>query len=67
MDKLINRDAHEQQPAGFHKYATYAAQQLPFIWAAEPVRHPGRVHTSCTTSPSTRCYTLLPEYWYFTK
>jgi hypothetical protein len=52
----------------FHQYATYAAQQLPFMWVPEPEPFAVQAVTSklknVTFSP---LFTLLPEYWYFTK
>ena len=51
----------------FVNYATYGAQQLPFIWAPNPYGDPGGEQQACTASRSTPLYTLLPEYWYFTK
>ena len=52
----------------FHQYATYTAQQLPFIWTAELTYTVRAVNSKlANVRASTRSYTLLPEYWYFTK
>ena len=50
----------------FHQYATYGAQQLPFIWIAERV-HVQAVSSKLHNVTFNPLYTLLPEYWYFTK
>jgi len=50
------------------QYATYGAQQLPFIYVPNPNPYQIQAVTSklkgVTFSP---LFTLLPEYWYFTK
>ena len=52
----------------FDQYANYAAQQLPFMWVPTPNPYQISAVTSSlhgvTYSP---LFTLLPEYWYFTK
>ena len=68
MDKLITETHTSSSLAVFHQYATYAAQQLPFMWVPEPEPFAVQAVTSklknVTFSP---LFTLLPEYWYFTK
>jgi len=68
MDKLIDETHTSSSLAVFHKYATYAAEQLPFMWVPEPEPFAVQAITSklknVTFSP---LFTLLPEYWYFTK
>jgi peptide/nickel transport system substrate-binding protein len=68
MDKLITETHTSSSLAVFHNYATYAAQQLPFMWVPEPEPFAVQAITSklknVTFSP---LFTLLPEYWYFTK
>jgi peptide/nickel transport system substrate-binding protein len=66
MDTLITETHTSSSLADFHDYATYAAEQLPFIWmpnsyAVQAVS--SKLH-GVTFNP---LYTLLPEYWYFTK
>jgi peptide/nickel transport system substrate-binding protein len=66
MDSLINATHTSSSLAVFHNYATYGAQQLPFIWAPNPYTIQAvssKLH-NVTFSP---LHTLLPEYWYFTK
>ena len=66
MDRLINATHTSSSMAAFHAYATYGAQQLPFIWAPNPYTIQAvssKLH-DVTFSP---IFTLLPEYWYFTK
>jgi peptide/nickel transport system substrate-binding protein len=68
MDKLINETHTSNSLAVFHQYATYAAQQLPFMWVPNP--NPFQIQAvssklhNVAFSPM---FTLLPEYWYFTK
>jgi peptide/nickel transport system substrate-binding protein len=68
MDKLINETHTSGSMAVFDQYATYAAQQLPFMWVPEPnpfaVQGVTNKLKGVTFSP---LFTLLPEYWYFTK
>jgi peptide/nickel transport system substrate-binding protein len=67
MDQLINETHTSSSLAVFHQFATYAAQQLPFLWAPNP--EPFRIKAvssklhNITFNP---LFTLLPEYWYFT-
>jgi len=65
-DKLIAETHSSSSLAAFHQYATYTAQQLPFIWMPAPYGIWGvssKLH-NVTFSP---LFTFLPEYWYFTK
>jgi peptide/nickel transport system substrate-binding protein len=68
MDKLIDETHTSSSLAVFHDYATYAAEQLPFMWVPEPEPFAVQAITSklknVTFSP---LFTLVPEYWYFTK
>jgi peptide/nickel transport system substrate-binding protein len=66
MDSLINATHTSSSLSVFHDYATYGAQQLPFIWDPNPYTIQAitsKLH-HVTFSP---LFTLLPEYWYFTK
>ena len=68
MDRLIAETHTSSSLAVFDQFATYGAEQLPFIWAPNP--NPFQVQAvssnlhGVTFSP---LFTLLPEYWYFTK
>ena len=68
MDKLIDETHTSSSLEVFDQYATYGAQQLPFMWIPEPQPFAIQAVTSSlhgvTFSP---LWTLLPEYWYFTK
>jgi peptide/nickel transport system substrate-binding protein len=68
MDKLIDETHTSSSMAVFHQYATYGAEQLPFMWIPEPnpflIQAVASKLHDVTFSPM---YTLLPEYWYFTK
>jgi peptide/nickel transport system substrate-binding protein len=67
MDLLINQTHTSNSLAVFHDYATYAAQQLPYIWTPDNTRIRGvnsKLANAVVTNP---LYTLLPEYWYWSK
>ncbi len=66
MDRLINETHTSSSLAIFHQYATYGAQQLPFIWAPNPYAIQA-VTSKLHNVTFNALYTLLPEYWYFTK
>jgi peptide/nickel transport system substrate-binding protein len=66
MNKLISETHTSDSLEVFHQYATYAAEQLPYIWNPDPYQIQAvssNLH-GVTFSPF---YTMLPEYWYFTK
>jgi peptide/nickel transport system substrate-binding protein len=65
-DKLINETHTSSSLAVFHQYATYTAQQLPYIWM------PNGYTVEAVTSTLHKVQfspvnTLLPEYWYYSK
>jgi len=68
MDKLINETHTSSSLSVFDQFATYAAQQLPFMWIPEPEPYQVSAISSklhgVTFNPD---FTLLPEYWYYTK
>jgi len=68
MDKLIDETHTSNSLAVFDKYATYGAEQLPFMWVPEPepfaVQAVSSTLKNVTFSP---LFTMFPEYWYFTK
>ena len=66
MDSLINATHTSSDIATFHNYATYGAQQLPFIWSPNPYGIEA-VSSKLHNVTFNALYTLLPEYWYFTK
>ena len=66
MDKLIEATHTSSSLATFNKYATYGAQQLPFIWAPAPYAIQA-VNSKLQGVTFNALYTLLPEYWHFTK
>jgi peptide/nickel transport system substrate-binding protein len=68
MDKLIGETHTSSSMTVFDQYATYATQQLPYLWV--PVPNPyeiiavtNKLHNVAYNA----LFTLLPEYWYFTK
>jgi peptide/nickel transport system substrate-binding protein len=68
MDKLITETHTSNSMDVFHSYATYGATQLPFMWVPEPNPFGIQAITSklkgVTFNP---LFTLVPEYWNFTK
>jgi peptide/nickel transport system substrate-binding protein len=66
MDRLIQLTHTSDSLAVFHTYATYTAQQLPYIWQPAPYyvfATNSKLHNVRYNSLGT----LLPEYWYFTR
>ena len=66
MDKLINLTHTSSSLSVFQQYATYLAQQLPYIWM------PNSYSVWATSSKIANVAfnplaTVLPEYWNFTK
>ena len=66
MDNLINATHTNGAMATFVQYATYGAQQLPFIWAPQNYGIQA-VSTKLHGVSFNALWILLPEYWYFTK
>jgi peptide/nickel transport system substrate-binding protein len=66
MDQLINATHTDSSLATFYQYATYAAQQLPYIWAPDDYRVYA-VNSKLQGVTFNPLYTFLPEYWYWTK
>ena len=68
MDKLIQETHTSSSLSVFDQFANYTAEQLPFMWVPETEPYGVQAVTSklhgVTFSP---LFTLLPEYWYFTK
>ena len=66
MDSLINATHTSSSLSAFQDYATYNAQQLPFIWMpnAYAVQAVTSKLANVTFNPLA---TFLPEYWNFTK
>lgn len=66
MDKLITGTHTSSSLSAFQQYATYTAQQLPFIWMpnAYGVQAVTSKLANVTFNPLAD---FLPEYWYFTK
>jgi peptide/nickel transport system substrate-binding protein len=67
MDQLINATHTSSSLSVFHDYANYTAQQLPYIWTPNNIRMravSSKLANAWVVNP---LYTILPEYWYFTK
>jgi peptide/nickel transport system substrate-binding protein len=65
MDNLITGTHTDSAMSAFVDYATYGAQQLPFIWAPQTTRIYA-VNSKLHNVTFNALYTLVPEYWYFT-
>jgi peptide/nickel transport system substrate-binding protein len=65
MDNLIHSIQDNSSLSLFHQYATFTAQQVPFIWVPQQyfIQAVKSNLQSVTWNPM---YTFLPEYWYFT-
>jgi peptide/nickel transport system substrate-binding protein len=66
MDNLINATHTSSSLSTFDQYATYGAQQLPFIWAPNAYGIQA-VSSKLHNVTFNALYTLLPEYWQFSK
>jgi peptide/nickel transport system substrate-binding protein len=66
MDKLITATHTSSAPSTFDTYATYGANQVPFIWAPAPYAIQA-VSSKLHDVTFNALYTLLPEYWRFTQ
>jgi peptide/nickel transport system substrate-binding protein len=66
MDNLITTTHTSSAMSAFDDYATYGAQQLPYIWAPIPYAIQA-VSTKLNGVSFSPLFTLLPEYWHLTK
>ena len=66
MDNLITATHTSNATSAFVNYATFGAQQLPFIWAPQNYGVQA-VSTKLHGVSFNALWILLPEYWYFTK
>ncbi len=66
MDSMIREIQDNSSMSLFHQYATFTAEQLPFIWVPQQyfIQAVKSNLQGVTWNPM---YTFLPEYWYFTK
>ena len=65
-DKLINETETSSSLGVFDQYATYTANQLPFIWLPSPYVVQA-VSSKLANVEFNPLDTFLPEYWYFTR
>jgi peptide/nickel transport system substrate-binding protein len=66
MDKLIKEVEGTSSLTVFHNYATFVAQQLPYIWMPNEYVIQA-VKSTLHNVAFSPLDTLLPEYYYFTK
>lgn len=68
MDKLITGTHTNSSLDVFHQYATYGAQQLPYMWVPAP--NPYEIVAVSNKLANVRynaLFVILPEFWNFTK
>jgi len=68
MDKLITETHTNSSISVFHNFATFTAQQLPYMWVPSP--NPYEIIAVTNKLQHVRynaLFTLLPEYWQFNK
>ena len=65
-DKLINETHTSPSLSVFQQYATYTAEQLPFIWTPNSYTV-GATSSKLANVGNNPLAILLPEYWNFTK
>jgi peptide/nickel transport system substrate-binding protein len=66
MDSLILKIQDDSSMSLFHQYATFTADQLPFIWVPQ-IYFIQAIKSNLKGVTFDPLYTFLPEYWYFTK
>jgi peptide/nickel transport system substrate-binding protein len=66
MDKLIGGTHTNSSLSAFEQYATYASQELPFIWTTNEYSIYAATNKLANVQLNP-LYTLFPEDWYFTK
>jgi peptide/nickel transport system substrate-binding protein len=66
MNSLILKIQDDSSMSLFHQYATFTAEQLPFIWVPQ-IYFIQAVKSNLKGVTFDPLYTFLPEYWYFTK
>jgi peptide/nickel transport system substrate-binding protein len=66
MDSLISQIQDNSSMSLFHQYATFTAEQLPFIWVPQ-IYFIEAVKSNLQGVTWNPMYTFLPENWYFTK
>ncbi len=66
MNTLINDTHTSNSLSVMQEYATYGAEQLPYVWMPNPWTIQA-VSTSLHGVTFNSLNTFLPEYWYFTK
>ncbi len=66
MNSLIDSIQDNSSMTLFHQYATFTAEQLPFIWVPQ-IYFIQAVKSNLKGVTFDPLYTFLPEYWYFTK
>ena len=66
MDMLIDETHTSSSMTVFDQFATYAAQQLPYIWVPFNYRIYA-VNAKLRGVNFNPLYTFLPEYWYWTR
>jgi peptide/nickel transport system substrate-binding protein len=66
MNSMISAIQDNSSMSLFHQYATFTAEQLPFIWVPQ-IYFIEAVKSNLQGVTWNPMYTFLPEYWYFTR
>jgi len=68
MDNLITQTHTNSDISVFHNFATFTAQQLPYMWVPSP--NPYEIIAVQNKLQNVRynaLFTIFPEYWHFVK
>jgi peptide/nickel transport system substrate-binding protein len=68
MDNLITQTHTNSSISVFHNFATFTAQQLPYMWVPSPNPYEIiAVQNKLQNVKYNALFTIFPEYWNFTK
>jgi len=68
MDNLITQTHTNSSLSVFHNFATFTAQQLPYMWVPSPNPYEIiAVQNKLQNVKYNALFTIFPEYWNFTK
>ena len=68
MDNLITQTHTNSDISVFHNFATFTAQQLPYMWVPSPYPYEIiAVQNKLQNVKYNALFTIFPEYWNFTK
>ena len=68
MDSLITQTHTNSDISVFHNFATFTAQQLPYMWVPSPNPYEiVAVQNKLHNVKYNALFTIFPEYWNFVK